>query len=147
MSKIYGIPVATPLCPGNVEGGGANGKSAYELAVAEGYEGTLEEWLDSLVGPQGDPGFTPVKGIDYFTDEEIQAVAEQAAGMVDVPGGGGSGEAGKDGEDGATFTPAIDDSGTLSWTNDKGLPNPDPVNLVDKVVEALPVYGGEAEDV
>lgn len=30
--------------------------TAYELAVAQGYEGTLDEWLDSLVGPQGDPG-------------------------------------------------------------------------------------------
>lgn len=30
--------------------------TAYELAVAQGYEGTLDEWLDSLVGPQGDQG-------------------------------------------------------------------------------------------
>lgn len=35
---------------------GENGLSAYELAVQEGFEGTLEEWLDSLVGPQGEPG-------------------------------------------------------------------------------------------
>ena len=27
---------------------GDTGLSAYELAVQEGYEGTLEEWLDSL---------------------------------------------------------------------------------------------------
>ena len=35
------------------------GKSAYELAVEEGYEGSLEEWLESLKGtkgPQGEPG-------------------------------------------------------------------------------------------
>lgn len=37
--------------------------------------------------------------------------------------------AGTPGEDGATFTPSVDDSGNLSWTNDKGLPNPDPVNI------------------
>lgn len=55
MSKIYGIPVATPIPPGGT-GGGANGKSAYELAVSEGYEGTLAEWLESLVGPQGEKG-------------------------------------------------------------------------------------------
>ena len=29
---------------------GADGKSAYELAVEAGFEGTLEEWLDSLAG-------------------------------------------------------------------------------------------------
>ena len=40
-----------------------DGKSAYELAQEEGFEGTLEEWIDSLVGA---PGYTPVKGVDYF---------------------------------------------------------------------------------
>ena len=40
--------------------------------------------------------------------------------------GGGSGV---DGEDGATFTPAVSADGTLSWSNDKGLENPAPVNI------------------
>ena len=35
---------------------GANGASAYEVAVANGFEGTVEEWLLSLEGPQGIPG-------------------------------------------------------------------------------------------
>lgn len=30
--------------------------TAYELAVVQGFEGTLDEWLDSLVGPKGDQG-------------------------------------------------------------------------------------------
>lgn len=34
-----------------------------------------------------------------------------------------------DGEDGATFTPSVSSDGTLSWTNDKGLNNPESVNL------------------
>lgn len=51
MSKIYGIPVATPINPGKIDGSGANGKSAYELAVENGFEGTLDDWLNSLVGP------------------------------------------------------------------------------------------------
>lgn len=34
-----------------------------------------------------------------------------------------------DGEDGATFTPSVDSSGNLSWTNDKELKNPAPVNI------------------
>ena len=33
------------------------------------------------------------------------------------------------GEDGATFTPSVSADGTLSWTNDKGLTNPEPVNI------------------
>ena len=32
---------------------GADGKSAYQLALEAGYVGTLEEWLQSLVGPVG----------------------------------------------------------------------------------------------
>lgn len=35
----------------------------------------------------------------------------------------------QEGQDGATFTPSVDDSGNLSWTNNKGLVNPDPVNI------------------
>lgn len=34
---------------------GGSGKSAYELAREEGYEGTLEEWLESLKGKDGKP--------------------------------------------------------------------------------------------
>ena len=33
------------------------------------------------------------------------------------------------GENGATFTPDVSEEGVISWTNDKDLPNPDPVNI------------------
>ena len=35
-----------------------------------------------------------------------------------------------DGEDGATFTPSVDTSGNISWSNDKGLPNPTTRNIM-----------------
>ena len=35
---------------------GADGKSAYEIAVEAGFEGSEEEWLDSLVGAMGPMG-------------------------------------------------------------------------------------------
>lgn len=38
--------------------------------------------------------------------------------------GGGDG-----GENGATFYPAVSDDGVISWTNNKGLSNPTPVNI------------------
>lgn len=44
---------------------------------------------DGVNGKDGTDGYTPVKGVDYFTPEEVQGIAEQAAGMVDVPEGGG----------------------------------------------------------
>ena len=73
---------------------GKDGKSAFELAVEQGYTGTLDEWLASLKGEKGDAGEqgskgeqgpqgekgtdgargedgkTPVKGTDYFTNED-----------------------------------------------------------------------------
>jgi hypothetical protein len=42
-------------------------------------------------GQPGKDGVTPVKGVDYFTPDEVQEIAEQAAGMVEVPESGGSG--------------------------------------------------------
>ena len=33
-------------------------------------------------GAKGDPGYTPVKGVDYFTDEEIDEVATEAARRI-----------------------------------------------------------------
>lgn len=42
---------------------------------------------------------------------------------------GSPGEKGEPGEDGATFTPSVNATGVLSWTNNKGLTNPASVNL------------------
>jgi hypothetical protein len=42
-----------------------DGKSAYELAVENGFQGTLAEWMDSLVGPEGPEGPPPDKRIAY----------------------------------------------------------------------------------
>lgn len=48
-------------------GAGADGKSAYEIAVDNGFEGTEEEWLASLKGergPQGEQGPPGENGTD-----------------------------------------------------------------------------------
>lgn len=50
---------------------GLNGLSAYEIAVKHGFSGTEVEWLSSIKGEAGKDGKTPVKGVDYFTDQEI----------------------------------------------------------------------------
>ena len=42
---------------------------------------------------------------------------------------GAQGVQGEIGPRGYTFTPAVDDAGNLSWTNDGGLPNPEEVNI------------------
>lgn len=46
-----------------------------------------------------------------------------------VNNGSIQGPKGDAGADGATFSPQMDGSGNLSWVNDKGLPNPQTVNL------------------
>ena len=48
----------------------ADGKSAFEIAVANGFEGTEEEWLESLKGADGEDGYTPIKGTDYYTEAD-----------------------------------------------------------------------------
>lgn len=57
---------------------GEDGKSAYQIALDEGFEGSEAEWLASLKGK------TPVKGVDYFTQEEIQQIENNAAAKVDL---------------------------------------------------------------
>ena len=42
---------------------GATGRSAYQVAVDEGFEGTEEQWLASLMGPAGPAGPAEVFGI------------------------------------------------------------------------------------
>lgn len=46
---------------------GADGKSAYEVAVANGYSGTQAQWLASLKGEKGDKGADGTNGKDGQT--------------------------------------------------------------------------------
>lgn len=46
---------------------GAEGKSAYQVAVENGFEGTLDEWIDSLRGSDGENGIPGEPGEDGRT--------------------------------------------------------------------------------
>ena len=54
------------------------GKSAYAIAVAHGFRGTEQEWLDSLKGLQGPQGEPGPKGEPFtyadFTAEQLEAL-------------------------------------------------------------------------
>ena len=65
------------------------GKSAYAIAVAHGFKGSEQDWLDSLRGPKGDPGDKgdPFKFSD-FTPEQLNALK----GKKGDPGNPGSAE-------------------------------------------------------
>lgn len=51
--------------------GGSQGPSAYESAVKLGFEGTEEEWLNSLVGPVGPAGGLEIYAV-FNTPEEAE---------------------------------------------------------------------------
>lgn len=48
----------------NETGSGADGKSAFELAVDAGFTGSVEEWLESLKGQDGAPGTNGLDGVN-----------------------------------------------------------------------------------
>ena len=67
-------------------GEGTDGKSAYEIAVENGFEGSVKEWLDSLEGEKGDKGD---KGDPYtLTDEDKIAIVDAVIEALPVWQGG-----------------------------------------------------------
>lgn len=53
------------------------GYSAYQIAVLNGFEGTEEEWLESL------KGYSPIRGIDYWTKEDIDSIKLELKNYID----------------------------------------------------------------
>ena len=53
---------------------GPPGLSAYEVYLVNGGTLSEKEWLESLKGETGQEGYTPVKGEDYFTEEDIASL-------------------------------------------------------------------------
>ena len=69
--------------PGSNGYNGSDGKSVYEIWLEQGNEGTEEDFLNSLKGDPGEQGikgengndgYTPIKGTDYFTEEDIKSL-------------------------------------------------------------------------
>ena len=49
---------------------GSEGKSAYEVAVENGYEGTEKEWVESLKGPAGQSAYETYQAAGGLQSEE-----------------------------------------------------------------------------
>lgn len=139
---------------------GANGLSAYEIAVKNGYKGTETEWLVSLkgepgeqgpqgpkgdTGAKGDPGangkdgYTPRRGVDYFDGQPGKDGAKGDKGDPGADGKDGSngvnGKDGVDGKDGADGKTPI--KGTDYFTD------ADKAEMISAVIAELPIYNGE----
>lgn len=85
---------------------------------------------DGAPGPKGDQGDPGPAGPPGPPGEQGPQGIQGLPGAPGADGADGApGKDGSPGEDGATFTPAVSEDGVLSWTNDGGLPNPEPVNI------------------
>ena len=82
---------------------GADGKSAYEVAVINGFVGTEAEWLASLKGDKGDQGDQGIQG-PAGNDGAVGAKGDQGDQ-------GAQGPAGIDGADGKSAYQAAVDGG------------------------------------
>lgn len=76
---------------------GANGLSAYEVAVKNGYKGTVEQWLASLVGEAGEKGQVGKSAYDLAVENGYTGTVQQW--LVSLIGD--AGKNGSSGEDGA----------------------------------------------
>lgn len=109
---------------------GKDGKSAYEIALDNGFEGTEEEWLESLKGEpgqpgakgdKGDPGEKGDKGEPGARGEPGDPGAKGDKGDKGDPGAKGDkgdpgedGQPGKDGQDGQPGRDGTDGSDGIS---------------------------------
>lgn len=91
-----GIPKGADGAGGGGSGGtGADGEDGGYYIPALDSSGNLS-WKPTkgdmpsvqtvnIKGPKGDPGRTPARGTDYWTEADKQEIAEAAAGLVKVP--------------------------------------------------------------
>lgn len=68
--------VAVAVADGLKGDTGADGLSAYQVAVINGYQGSQTEWIASLVGPKGDKGETGDAGKDFKIVKTFTSIAE-----------------------------------------------------------------------
>ncbi len=107
---------------------GADGASAYEIAVENGYTGTEAEWLSSLKGEKGDAGEQGIQGIQGEKgdtgEQGLRGIQGEKGEKGDTGAAGKDGMNGTDGRDGAngfspTATVTETDAGAVISITDK----------------------------
>lgn len=76
LSKQLKQEVAVAVANGLKGDTGADGLSAYQIAVINGYQGSQAEWLASLVGAKGDKGDKGNPGKDFKIVKTFPSIAE-----------------------------------------------------------------------
>ncbi len=117
MKKIISLAIALIMCVAVLAS--CAGKSAYDIAVENGFTGTEKEWIDSLKGEVGPAG---AKGDKGDTGEKGADGADGAAGAAGAAGeNGADGAKGEDGEDGKDGKPGLNGApGSVVTIDDNG---------------------------
>ena len=101
---------------------GADGKSAYEVALQNGFTGTEADWLTSLKGQKGDTG---AKGERGEKGEAGETGEKGEKGDTGTPGKDGvNGTDGKDGADGFSPTVTVTETSTGATITATRAPRP-----------------------
>ena len=128
LDKLTETSDGTLLFDGNqIEGGGSGtaGKSAYEIAVDNGFVGTETEWLESLKGAEGTNGatFTPYVSSSGEVSWTNDADKENPA-TVNIKGvKGDRGDSGVTTPINGFFTMYVDEDGNLWVLSEDDLTN------------------------
>lgn len=127
---------------------GDDGLSAYEVAVEAGFVGTVEEWLDSLVGEKGLDGKTGLSAYDIWINQGNTGTEQD---FIDTFKGikgdkGDKGEQGEQGVQGIQGEQGIE--GPRGMQGEIGLQGPkgDAFTYVDFTEEQLIALKGEKGD-
>ena len=134
----------------------------YNLAVQNGFKGSVEEFLASIKGEPGKDGYTPIKGVDYFDGEPgkdgvscthswngttltiTSASGSSSANLKGATGDRGAkgdkGDKGDNGDTGDTGAAGKDGS-------DYVLTDADKAEIAASVLASLPVYDGSVTTV
>lgn len=127
---INHLPVATKKDLEDIGSSpGPSGKSAYEIAVENGFEGTMEEWLDSLKGSEGQSQWVYIRysdnstgmGMTEIPDDNTKYIGIVVTNSSEVPDrtkftwSRYTGEDGKQGPEGQAGPPGEDGRPRYTW--------------------------------
>lgn len=114
------------------------GRQTFCIEIVKGQE-VVQSFVTTLEITANPISNTEIESLPEY--KTIQMLVEEAKALF--PDGGEPGQVltktedgtewadpqGGAGSTGATFTPSVSPDGVISWTNDKELPNPEPVNI------------------
>ena len=103
----------------------------YSKEMSNGVEKVLGTFKDGVtfvpsVAENGDISWTNDKELDNPETTNIKGPKGEKGDQGEQ---GIQGEKGDTGDNGATFVPSVAENGDISWTNDKGLDNPETTNI------------------